>query len=48
MKNKYWVDELYEVVFVLPSAFCQALWPASLIPVIDAAVLFPSRLARAG
>ncbi|MCB0403592.1 MAG: NADH-quinone oxidoreductase subunit L [Bdellovibrionales bacterium] len=49
LKNKYWVDELYEVVFVVPFRFLSGVAARIIDPrVIDAAVLFPSRLARAG
>jgi NADH-quinone oxidoreductase subunit L len=49
LANKYWVDELYQLIFVKPFESL-SLFLAKIIDVrvIDAAVLLPSRLCRTG
>jgi len=49
LMNKYWVDELYDLILVRPfNALCKVLANFVDIRLIDAAVLFPTRVCRLG
>jgi NADH-quinone oxidoreductase subunit L len=49
LENKYWIDELYGFVLVKPFEYLSSFFSRIIdVKVIDAAVLFPTRVARAG
>lgn len=49
LKNKYWIDELYELIFISPFRLLSKMLARFFEPyIIDAAVLLPTRIARVG
>jgi NADH-quinone oxidoreductase subunit L len=45
--NKFWVDEIYELVFIKPFRLCSQFFAKFIDPkIIDGAVLFPAKMSR--